>query len=124
MFVLQSRYDLWQQQHVLAPQPPPDAAVQRMGDALAGQLRALVAAPGPRLFGAVLDACAHHCGNYWNNLTASGARPSEAFAAFWAAVASGRAPVRRFWSQDAAFPCASCCSNSNATAALRVSLKA
>jgi hypothetical protein len=71
--------------------------------------------------GAFLTSCHEHCGQWATNQTGlfpdfdvvvDGATAIPALAQWRASLGGG--PARRLWVQEAAFPCAACCSGGQA----------
>lgn len=117
LFMIQSYHDSYQVEAIAQVLPNATAAINAYGALLASTI-ADVQAANPRLGGAI-DACYHHCSrNLWEQMFfanatggggAGGQNVSEggAFLAWWA---TRGATGQRVWEQQAAYPCADCCS--------------
>ena len=104
MFPLQSRYDSWQTGQELRSDDP--ILINEYG------------ANMTKVFGtnyinneeydvyhaAFFDSCHHHCGE-WNSIKIDGMTSSEAQFQFY----YGNNTHDKFWFQDEAYPCDSCC---------------
>jgi len=101
IFVMQARYDSWQQAHVLASNSVP--AVQSYGNTLLARLRASVLAQPKNA--AFVDSCSHHTGAY-NSIAIGSVTVSHAFNNWYT-----KTSIQSFYFQDSPFPCPSCCNN-------------
>jgi hypothetical protein len=113
LFALQSVFDSYQVGAIAHADPADDAAVNAYGALLRARVHEALLGASPK-HGAALDACYHHCGRFWNNISFAGIdidhSQGEAFAAWYggAAACEGSPQVCE---QQEAYPCKDCCTS-------------
>lgn len=103
-FVLNSQYDQWQSQNLLTNTSNDN--INLLGSLIRSRVNASLLGPNTNPHhGVILDACYHHCGDFWAQGVAVGGDTQASAHKKWYTNPAGQ----RAWLASDVYPCDTCC---------------